>query len=229
MHKAGMINILFRFLVVLSLYFVLTGSGQAQDYDDSVMRYYLQNVDSVLSGCHLFDTAYDYTVDVKALFSNINYRGELSESDTTGYKAVFKAGIKDTSTAVDSVGVEDNIIPDDISFIKPWEQDCRFYFFPNDTGGSVLAIGFEPNNPDSGDAPAGILIIDRYNFRPQKIYLHYREIGKYDRLSKSYEFMETESGMVLNHLIIQGSYLRFFSRSYFRQDLYFSNYSFIDS
>jgi hypothetical protein len=224
--KKNIINLIYILSSVFLLFFSLSIQSYSQDYDETVMNYYLQNIDSVLDRAHLYDEENFYSVDIKTIFDNINYRGELDESDTAEYKAYYGAGKIDSSKVIDSAKIEENIAPDDIGFIKPWKQNCYFYFFPNDTGGSELAIGFEPNNPDSEGVAAGMMIIDRYSYKLKKIYLHYREIGKYDRLSQAYEYAETDSGLVLSHLVIQGSFLRFFSRSFFKQDVHFSNYQF---
>ncbi len=193
---------------------------------DPVMKYYLDGTNEKLSENILF---VDYiTVEATAVsyYQNIDYRGKVDTSDTAKYEIEMKEGRARVVQVIDSAGLESNVIPSDLKFVKPWGRDCFFYFFPNDTGAGDMSIGFDPSRPDSGYSPSGIMVIDRDSFELKELFEHFRQLDGFERYSIVYKFQEFEFGTAPVKITIQGTRAGTFIRQYFRQDIYLSDYNF---
>lgn len=194
--------------------------------NDPVLRFYVDSVSSRVDQNILFVDYVDVMVDIRAVYQKLDYRGEIDKADTAIYTVDLNDGMADSSAVVDSASIEENVIPDNLRFIKPWDKNCYFYFFPNDTGLGDLAIGFEPNRPDSNLTPSGIMIFDRKTFILKKLFLHFRNYGEFQRFSMVYTFEEKDFGTAPVHIDYRGSKTGTLQNQYFRQDLYFNNYRF---
>ncbi|MCP4706544.1 MAG: hypothetical protein GY865_18250 [candidate division Zixibacteria bacterium] len=197
----------------------------AEDIDPA-MEFYLGKIDSVLNSSTLFDNNLKSSVSLKSIYVKLNYRGIVSESDTANFLGSLLNGEFIKSQIIDTSYLDENIVPAKLQFEKPWIFNCRFYFFPRDTGAGDLAIGFVPADTLDKKAPEGIIIINRDTYRVKNIYLHYLNIEDYEWLSKSYQFVYENDISLLKSLTIQGCYYGFFQRRFFRQDLIFDNYDF---
>lgn len=196
------------------------------EIDDPAMKFYLDKTDSVLNKSSLFNKDIEYSVSTTSIYQNISYRGVAGESDTASFLIKYRQGNFIGSEVVDSAVMEDNIFPPAVQFEKPWGHNCRFYFFPRDTGAGDLAIGFEPADSVDKKCPEGLIILDRDTYQIKQIYLHYQAVDEYEWLSLEYQFMYENEITSLKSLAIQGCYFGFFQRRFFRQDLRFDNYRF---
>lgn len=193
---------------------------------DPVIQYYLDNIDDKLGENILFVDYVTVSAGADLVYNKINYRGKVDDVDTAAYVVSMKDGVINIEKTIDSAGVEQNVLPDTIRFVKPWELDCYFYFFPNDTGSGELAIGFGPNHPDSGVAPAGLMLIDRETYELKKLFVHFRHRGNFERYSIEYHFHSRDFGVAPELIIFQGTFAGYFQHQYFRQDLYLKDYHF---
>lgn len=218
----------FRIIVIVSLLFLIYPVLIfGAEIDDPAMEFYLNKTDSALNNSTLFNDKLQYAVQIKSIYQKISYRGITADSDTANFLIEAVDGLFNVSQIVDSSGLEENIIPfDEIKFIKPWETNCRFFFFPRDTGSGDLAIGFAPADTLAKNSPEGMIIINRDNHHLERVYLHYQFVGEFEWLSKTYQFSYENETILLKSLTIQGCYYGFFQRRFFRQDLLFENYVF---
>ena len=198
----------------------------AAEIKDSAVRYYIDKIDSLLNSSQIFDSNLKYTCEVKSLYHKINQRGEIDKSDTAVYLIMISHGIDSVVNIIDSSAFDENRVPKRLSFARPWNLDCRLYFFPNDTGVGDLAIGFEPVNADSVMLPTGMILLDRISFKIRRIYLYYPRFEDFERLSMVYQFTPGDDNLLLKSLTLQGSFYGFFQRRYFRQIMTFGNYQF---
>jgi len=196
------------------------------DIDDPAMKFYLEKTDSVLNGSTLFNNDLKYSVLVTSVYNKISYRGISSELDTAGFFCEFTDGRFVESETDDTAAIDENIVTANLRFEKPWELNCRFYFFPRDTGAGDLAIGFAPADTLAKTSPEGMIIINRDTYQIKRLYLHYTAIDEYAWLSKTYRFSHDSGTVLLRSLTLQGCYYGFFRRRFFRQDLIFDNYDF---
>jgi hypothetical protein len=214
-----------RALASLLFLFPLAAGISAQD-DKSVIDFYLDGLDSVISNSRIFRDSMTYEATVESIYQDIDYRGRLSREDTAIYEGVFTGGRLDTSNVIDSAKINENTIPPNINFARPWKMNCSFFFYPNDTGAGNLAIGFESNDIEDPNILSGIIIMNRKDYRPVSIYMYFAKFGDINHYSKQIHFVNDETGIAIRKIILQGSISRLFLRRYFRQDLIFSGYSF---
>jgi hypothetical protein len=201
-------------------------SAVAEMPEDPVLRFYVDSVSARLNENILFVDYTDITVDIDSYYQKLDYRGALEKADTAKYTVVLRNGLVESTVIDDSASIKENVVPKELRFIKPWEKNCYFYFFPNDTGLGDLAIGFEPNRPDTNLTPSGVMIFDRSTFVMKKLFMHFRHYGENRSFSIVYEFAEKDFGTAPFHINYQGSKTGTFLNQYFRQDLYFNNYRF---
>ncbi len=214
----------FRIILVAAIFIICTGFIFGAEIDDPAMKFYLDKADSVLNSSTLFNNNLQYSVSATSIYDKINYRGITDESDTTGFLIDFDNLQFVISQIIDTVGLEENTFPSDIQFEKPWELNCRFYFFPRDTGAGDLAIGFAPVDSLRGENPEGLIIINRDTYQIKSLYLHYLAFDEYEWMSREYQFSYENEIALLKSLTIQGCYFGFFQLRYFRQDILFKNY-----
>lgn len=207
------------------LFLICSGFIFSAEIDDTVMEHYLNKADSVLNSSTLFNNNLEFSVALTSIYNIINYRGIALQSDTAKYLVDCIDAQFSISETIDSASVEENIIPSNILFEKPWVYNCRFYFFPRDIGAGDLAIGFAPADSLEKRAPEGMIIIDRSTYIIKHIYLHYLNIDDYEWLSKDYQFSFENEKLLLKSLTLQGCYYGFFQRRYFKQELIFKNYN----
>ncbi len=214
----------FRIIIVVAIIIICHGFIFGAEIDDPAMKFYLNKTDSVLNNSTLFYNNLQYSVSATSIYDKINYRGITDESDTAGFLIDFDNLQFVISQIIDTAGMEENIFPSDFQFEKPWELNCRFYFFPRDTGAGDLAIGFAPVDSLWGKNPEGLIIINRDSYHVKSMYLHYLALDDYEWLSREYQFSYENKIALLKSLTIQGCYYGFFQRRYFRQDILFKNY-----
>ena len=88
--------------------------------DDPVLRYYIDSVSSRLEENILFVDYIDITVDITAHYQRLNFRGDLDDADTAIFTVDLKNGEQGSKSVIDSASIDDNTIPNDLKFIKPW-------------------------------------------------------------------------------------------------------------
>ncbi|UCD16644.1 MAG: hypothetical protein JSV44_09295 [Candidatus Zixiibacteriota bacterium] len=202
-----------------------SASSLAQEPDQSVMQFYLGKVDSVLSGRYLFNLKTAFSFNVSSVYYKTDYRAELKEIDTASYMVFYFGTKMDSFVIVDSAGLPENGVPDDLALVLPWKKDCRFYFFPNDTGAGDLSIGFNADSAEIGGSPSGHLTFDRNTYHIKTLAMHFRNYRGLKQLSLVYRFGAAEKHLALQSLEMHGLQVIFFGRTYFRRILRFSNYA----
>lgn len=79
----------------------------------------------------------------------------------------------------------------DFSYPNIFNGDYIYNFYPNDTGGKELAIGFDSKDYNT-KIPVGLAIIDRNRYFLLWLHLHYISERRDERRSKSFRFTEFE-------------------------------------
>jgi hypothetical protein len=205
---------IFAFLILIMFH----TSVKSEEIDPAI-AFYLEKVDSVLSASNLFSPDISDTCLIKSYYEETNYRGESEQTDTTAAEIVIIGGKIIIGNIIDSADLSENTLPDTLRFDKPWELNCDFDFFPNDTGAGDLTIGFDPKSDSLNPAPTGMIIFNRDNYHPTKLFLHYRKLEDLERYSLIFEFSTNGKSVRLDSLLIQGNTYGFFSRQYFRRRL----------
>ncbi len=211
-------------VILLSLLLVSISAIASAEDTEYALKFYFDKLDSVLAENILYDSTLSFETEVVSRYHYLNYRGVLDKADTARYALFYRKGRIDSVAVIDSAGIDRNTVPQTLRFDKPWQENCRFYFFPNDSGSGIISIGFESVDASDLDSPSGVISFDRDKYFIQTLRLHYPSHGEYERFSLNYIFGFEQDKNVLKTLTIQGSFAGLFLKRYFRQDLYFENY-----
>jgi hypothetical protein len=192
--------------------------------DDYVIRFYLDNIDSVFSKFYLFDAVGSFSCKVNSVVEQTDYRGKLKSVDTAVYHVFITDGRIDSTATIDSVSRLPDDIQDDFRIFKPWRENYAFYFFPNDTGVGRLAIGFEPTADKSNILPTGLLNVNRDDYYIEELLLFYSDYKGNEQYSESIRFARTGPYLSLKDVTNRSVKVAFLGRKYTRQVLEFSDY-----
>jgi len=176
-------------IIFVLLLFVMRGAVTVVAQErDATMQFYLDNTAYVFKQNYIINKEIAFTVKVRSIFEQTDYRGKMEKSDTAVYAVYVSNGSIDSTLVIDSAGVPKNRPPDSLQPYLPWEESYDFYFYPNDTGAGRLAIGYESPVSDTTRNRTGFMNINRGNYDLQDIFLHSRNVEGYQRLSNVFSF-----------------------------------------
>lgn len=191
---------------------------------DATMQFYLDNTSYVFQQNYLFDRDTSFSFNLRSIYQETDYRGEIKKTDTALFAYYITNGKMDSMIVIDSAGIEKNGQPEDFTPFLPWKDKFDYYFYPNDTGSGRMAIGFESPLEDSTRLQSGLMNINRDNFTLMSVFLHDRSIDGKSRQSYDYHFDRVDG-------IIRPTSFEFYSvkiallgRQYSRQILEFVDY-----
>ncbi len=213
-----------RFICVVMLALMPASYAVGESTDSTVIRYYLKQARNSFETTYIFGLKRDFQCQAQAIATLTNYRGKLDQVDTLAYEVVYSDGKTSSINMTDTARMSENVIPEMAIPDMPWELDCWFYFFPNDTGGENISIGFEPHDATAPNAASGFIKLDRYNFTVKE-YTIYESNGQFsERYSRVYTFeyrnLLTVPVALERHWRAGG----FWGRRYFYQKITFDNY-----
>ncbi len=213
---------LIRLVFICSL--PLTAVNSYGQEINPVIEYYLSGSDSVFNRQYIFNTDSRFAFTVTSVFYKTNYRGELKEADTAGYRLYYSGSKLNTMIIVDSATIKDNMPPTDFDVYLPGMENSQFYFFPNDTGAGKLAIGFESADNSGTTLYSGFMNIERETFQPVSLIFYNLDTPNFDRLSETFNFTRFNGYLILSRYEKQGVKSAFLGKSYIIQTMTFSDY-----
>jgi len=199
-----------------ALVFCLTANVPCQVGDsDPILSYYCQRAAQAFAGQNPLQSGASFSFHSKSYYMNIGEHGEITRVDSGITVFYYSYGNLDSSDII--VKPEHDQKPVDLSYPDVFSEDYDFYFYPNDTGGALLAIGFDNYNADD-TLPVGVAVIDRDRFFLRWLHLHYPNRAYHKRFSRSFRFTENE-GYVFADSVWQVSAKRgVFTTEFFRTE-----------
>lgn len=222
MRNSRMLIIVFSFIVGL------TSLCMAEYADSAAIDYYLQQVSNTFNNTYVFNLQRNFVCDAKATINLTNHRGEIDRADTAISRINYSKGSIVSQEILDSSGMDQNQITDMIIADMPWELDCTYYFFPRDTGGVDLYIGFESRNNDESGGISGYININRYSFVINSMTIFRTDLEFSDRYSRIYKFEYRDLLTCPVRIDRQWCKGGFWGRKFFDQTITFDNYNFSD-
>ena len=174
--------LLFFILAALSLVY-------SQTVNDEVVDYYWGRASSVNQSRDPLEGGLNYSFIARSYYKKINKRGEVEFTDSVRTEYYYNWGKLDSSKTLE--GNRDRFQNLDLSFPNIFASEYICYFFPNDTGGVDLAIGFDTDSAQD-TRPVGLVLIDRNRYVLRWMYLFYPQKHSLDRFSRSFRFREYE-------------------------------------
>ncbi len=218
-----------HFAICLFLGLLSAASGGAatnSQSDSTVIHYYLKNLDSCFTSSYIFNLKAEFSVEVKSIYHQVDYRGTVRKADTALFRIFFSSTRIDSVQVLDSAHLVDDTLPKSLGVLPVWNDNYIFSLFPNDPGQGTLAIGFD-NPVGTIDRPTGFLTLDRNSYFLKSLNLQFPEKKGYLQYSESSRFDLFQNYLRLKQIEINGSMETFTGRKYFRQAIEFSDYKFI--
>ena len=165
---------------------VVDDSAQAAD---PVLQFYCERAAAVTAARDPVERGLSYSFTARTYYKEVGKRGQIEKTDSTVADYYFSFGSLDSQRTRIAASTWTN----DVCFLVPnvFREDYHFNFFPHDTGGSYLAIGFDTDS--AGDPrPVGLALIDRERYSLCRLYVFYSNKPGYKRFSRSYRLVEVE-------------------------------------
>jgi hypothetical protein len=160
---------------------LLTGAALLAQSEDPVLRFYCDRARVTCNERHPVQQGLTYSFTATSFRQQLGRKGTIKHVDSTIANYYFSEGALDSLTTTMSTSGKIK----DLDFFYPnvFDLDYDYRFFPNDTGGDLLTIGFDTDS--LGDPrPVGLAVIDRYDYSMSRLYLFYPEKPKYKRYSR---------------------------------------------
>ncbi len=206
----------------LAFFVMLIGvfSVVAQDEADPVLAYYCRRAAETYGSRNPLERGLTFSYRATTYYMNIGAHGAVARLDSGSVDYYYSFGELDSSNLV--VKPENSQKPVDLRFHNVFEGNYEFTFFPNDTGGSDMAIGFDI--VDAADTlPVGLAVIDRERFFYRKLYLHYPNKKYYKRFSRSFRFVEYQGYIFADSVWQVGAKKGVFTTEFFRTETGITN------
>lgn len=177
------------FVLSLMLAFAITLTAQ----DDPILEHYSSRAAAVFESRNPWQAGavFEFTArTVRKDYIDDSY----TPTDSMISRHWYSFGELDSQVVVEA---SNDVLLDRIDFTYPnvFAGDYRFNFFPNDTGGEELSLGFTVVRPRE-NVPVGLAVIDRDYYFLRRLYLYYPDRHNYRKYSRSFRFIE-DKGMVI--------------------------------
>jgi hypothetical protein len=213
--KAKIILISLTLLAVIDILCVSAVAVGQQD----VVDYYWRKATRSFAGSELSACRLPYSFTVIARTQSLE-RGKSRTSDSSVFRYFFSRGAQDSTQLIN--GRSKPVFPIDISVPNVFDSTYIRTLFPNDTGGTELAIGFDTDS--SGDPrPIGIVTIDRENCAIRRLHAAYPVKSGYSRFSRSFHFAVANGWIYPDSIVETGSVRAFLLNEDYRIEISISD------
>jgi hypothetical protein len=185
-----------------------------------VVQFYCAQARSVCAEHKPDEQALTYSLTATSYRKKLGERGAIAHVDSAVADFYFSNGTLDSQKTLTSTSKKLEDI--DFSYPNVFDQDYQFSFYPNDTGGKYLAIGFDTDS--AGDPrPVGLAIIDRYEYSLHCLYLFYPHKEGYKRLSRTLYFVKHEGYIFPDSILEVAARAGIFFTDHYRLETAISN------
>ncbi len=187
---------------------------------DPVVQFYCAKARSVCDELRPDEQAFSYSLTATSYRRKLGGKADIIQVDSAVADFYFSSGALDSQkTAVSTSEILAGI---DLSYPDVFDQDYQFSFYPNDTGGRYLAIGFDTDS--AGDPrPVGLVIIDRYEYSLHRLYLFFPHRDGYKRFSRTLHFVKHDGYVFPDSILDVVARAGIFSTDHYRVETVISN------
>ncbi len=206
-------------LVVLAVGLPLRSTADSRKADP-VVQFYCARARAVCAEHKPDEQALSYSLTATSYRKEVGGRGAITHVDSAVADFYFSGGTLDSQKT--AVSTSKKLADIDFSYPNVFDQDYQFSFYPNDTGGKYLAIGFDTDS--AGDPrPVGLAIIDRYEYYLHRLYLFFPHKEGYKRLSRTLHFVKHEGYIFPDSILEMAARAGIFSTDHYRLETVISN------
>lgn len=202
-----------RIFVVAFWGLLSAGTARAETDIDPVLDFYRSRAGSVWSARNPFEAGVSFSYRLSAVYKSVNSEGQVV--DTQRSQSIVYCSFGQIDSTVATVPPEKSIEDLVLAYPNVFRAENRFNFFPNDTGGPELSLGFD--SPDA-TAPegAGLAVIDRSGYYLRWLFVHYPDREDFRRFSRSYRFAQSEGFVFPDSVWVVGAKEGILSLEHFR-------------
>ncbi len=157
--------------------------------DTKLLRFFWDRARATLSNANPDARGINYSFTATTYYKKYAEKGKIESTDSTRIGYFFSFGKLDSTRTL--LAPRNKIPPVDLSLPAVFDSSYALNFYPNDTGGKTIAIGFDADSSHS-DWPVGLVLIDRQLYYPDWLYLSYPEKKGFRRFSRSMRFVERD-------------------------------------
>jgi len=213
MSLMSRINIYKWTVMVLFFVILVTSMLFAQDEPDEILTYYTNRANEVFDGRNPIVSGVVFSFTVKQYYKIFNDNGSTKIIDSVESQCYYSFGrIDSVLTLTEPKNEFDTLYLD---YPNVFSEEYQFNFFPNDTGGQELAIGYD-SYEYSPEIPVGLATIDREYYFLKRLYQHYKANIKIERWSKAFRFLEIDGFIFPDSIWEMKSKSGIFSTEYYR-------------
>lgn len=188
--------------------------------DDAVMKFYLNKAAAAYQTRHALIHGVSFSFEARTFYKYIDKKGRVTSIDSARGRYYYSFGELDS--VVNDTFFSKPVPEFDFDYPDVFSDDYRFNFFPNDTGGPEVAIGFDTDS--IGDArPVGLAVLNRPIYDMSRLYLHFPEREKYKYFSRIFRFTSVEGYQFPDSIWEVGAIRGFVSSRYFRLETGITN------
>jgi len=195
----------------------VAGSAQEADPTDPVLTYYCRQAAGQTESRDPLMAGVAYSINVKSYLSKLKSRGRRELADSAVYTDFYSFGVRDSQIV--AAATDESLLDVDLTFPNVFSRDYAFWFFPNDTGGQRLAIGFDSDTV-TNLSPVGLAIVDRSAYFLRTLYLYYPHEQKYERYSRQLDFAEVDGFTVPKKIVTTYARASVMSLDYYQVETY---------
>lgn len=177
---------------------LLVASGISGRQEDEILDYYVQRARATFDTRDPLERGVTYSFLATTVQWQLNREGEEQSVDSTAVRYYYSFGQLDSQVTV--LEAKREIKDVDLSIPDVFVGDYQYTFFPNDSGGPRLSLGFDSREAGS-KLPVGIVTIDRNLYFVRGLHMVVPEKEGYDRYSRTIETV-LEDGFVFPSEVI---------------------------
>lgn len=194
--------------------------GQSE-VSDPILSYYCERASQAFVGQNPLESGVSFSFTSTTYYMNVGEHGEITRVDSGITSFYYSFGNLDSTEVILKPRGTQKFV--DLSYPDVFSQNYDYYFYPNDTGGTQLAIGFETYTR-TDTLPVGVAVIDRDRFSLRWLLLHYPNRAYHKRFSRSFRFAEHEGYVYADSVWQVGAKRGVFTTEFFRVETGISDF-----
>ncbi len=184
--------------------------------EDPVLNFFRERVAGQTVSRDPAGAGLTYALEIRTYKTKLEREGKFLQ-DSAVYTNYYSFGSLDSQSV--TAATDDDLIEIDLTYPNVFAANYDFRFYPNDTGGPVLAIGFQSDTVRNL-TPVGLAIVDRTRYFLHRIYLHYPHNERYERYSREISLQELGGYLFPDTVVTTYADPGIFSMNHYRIDTY---------
>ena len=193
--------------------FVIAGATIIYAEADEIIDFYTTRASQVYQSRSPFESGIQFSFKAQTYFKIFNGEQDAVITDSAESIYFFNFGEIDSTKTIYSFKRENQ--PLEFTYPNIFTDEYVYNFYPHDTGGGELSIGFDSKGFDIG-TPIGIAVIDRDQYFLKWLYMHFLFEKRAERYSRSYRFTEIEGFVFPDSIWESRARKTFFASEYYR-------------